>query len=267
MIDIHSHILFGVDDGARTIEDSIEIIGEAIKQGIDKIILTPHFEKNHTDKQSIYTNYELLKKATQEKGLKIELYLGSEIYLSSDNLELVEEKAFFTLADSRYILIEFDDQNVPGNIADICYEIKLLGYIPIIAHTERYISLYQDKDKLEDILNEGALFQINASSIIKEDSDSHTVAKFAQFLLKNKLASFVASDAHNTTSRGIHMLEAYNETRKLYGQSYTDDIFRHNQQKVIDNIPIEYPRYQSKEPSFRGLANKLFDAIRNKNKE
>lgn len=259
MIDIHSHILFDVDDGAKTIEDSIEIIKEAVKQGIDKIILTPHFEKKHLDKQKIISNYELLKKEAQKQGLEAKLYLGNEIYLASDNLELIEEKAFFTLADSHYILVEFDDQNIPDNIADICYEIKLLGFIPIIAHTERYINLYQDKSLLEDIIEEGALFQVNASSIIKEESGgSHTTSKFAHFLLKNKLASFVASDAHDIDYRGVHMLEAYNKTKQLCGQKYTDEIFTHNQQKIIDNIAIEYPRYQLQKSILLGLINHIF---------
>jgi len=255
MIDMHSHILFGVDDGAKTINDSLNIIKEEISKGVSHIILTPHYKKRHvgSDLEKVVENYKLLRMIVKEEKLNVELYLGNEVYLDFNYYETIWKNSFYTLADSDYILIEFSTVDIPKNIPEICYEANLKGYIPILAHVERYDILYDNKQLIKDIVNEGAHFQVNASTIInKESKESY---KFVNYLLKSELVSFVASDVHNMTTRGFYLDEAYKAVKQMCNEQYADKIFRLNQQNIIMNKYFDSPKLKSKN---KGLISKLF---------
>lgn len=242
MIDMHSHILFGVDDGAKTIYDSLELIKDGVKKGVSHIILTPHFKKrsNESSMDVVLNNFIFLKRAVSVAQLNVKLYLGNEVYLDSDYYDTIWNDSFNSLAGSNYVLIEFDPADTQENIPNICYELKLKGYIPVIAHVERYESIYDDRHLLSDILNEGAHLQINASSLInKESKESH---KFITYLLKNQLVSFVASDTHNLNSRSSHIDKAYNAVKKLYGHSYAEKILNLNQYNILENKYFDSPK-------------------------
>lgn len=246
MIDMHNHILFGVDDGPETIEESMELIREASNKGVSHIVFTPHFNKrnyslNH-DKVSV--NFQLLKEATNEERINIELYLGNEVYLDSFGYNSIIENGFNTLAGSKYLLVEFNEILPPSNIPEICYEIAIKGYIPIIAHAERYEILYNNLKLLGEILNEGAHLQINASSILNKENKKRN--KFAHYLLKNEIISFVASDVHNNTSRGFYLDEAYGEVCKICSKLYADKIFKLNQLNIINDKKLDSPKLQAK---------------------
>lgn len=251
---MHSHILFGVDDGACTIDDSIKLINEEIAKGVDQIILTPHFN-NHIkhDTNKIYSNYISLKNLVEQENLNVRLYLGNEIFLDSNFYEVLDSGEFYTLASSDYVLIEFSLIDLPDNIAEICYEIRLKGYIPVIAHVERYSNLYNNSELLKEILNEGALLQVNASTIINMESNESY--KFANYLLKHELISFVASDVHNIDSRAFYLDEAFKVVRKTCSEAYAEKIFKLNQQKIISNEYFDSPVIKSS----RGrILSKLF---------
>ena len=245
MIDIHSHILFGVDDGAKTINESMELIKEAISKGVTHLILTPHFNKrNYSLKQdNVFVNYQLLKEKTVLENLNIHLFLGNEVYLTG-SYSIISENGFYTLADSNYILIEFNEIIPPDNIPEICYEINVAGYIPIIAHAERYEIFHNNIKLLAEILNEGVHLQVNASSVIKKEDNKRN--KLAHFLLKNELISFVASDVHNTTNRKFYLDKAYKEVCK-HDACYGDKIFKQNQLNIIKNISFESPKPKLKQ--------------------
>lgn len=255
MIDMHNHILFGVDDGAKTIDDSLALINEEIKKGVNQIILTPHYASGHNDANviEINKNFKILKDYTSAENLAVTLHLGCEVYLDFDYYDTIWKSPIITLANSDYILIEFSMTNPPDNIPEICYEAGLKGYIPIIAHVERYDVLYDNNKLIRDILNEGAYFQVNASAIInKEDKESH---RFINFLLKNQLVSFVASDVHNQDSRAFYLDEAYSAVNKICSHSYAEKIFKENQENIIMNKYFDGPRF---EISRKGFISKLF---------
>ena len=241
MIDMHSHILFGVDDGAKNIDDSLKMIKVEIKNGVSHIILTPHFNKENSNisNETILENFKMLKLLASSEAPEVELYLGSEVYLDLNYDDIIWKGSFMTLADSDYMLIELSLVDMPRNIPEICYEVNLKGYIPILAHVERYENLYNNTKLISDILNEGAHFQVNSSAILnKEDKDAH---KFINYLLKHELISFVASDMHNLDSRGSSLNEAYKHVMKLCGDKYADKIFKLNQQFIINNIKLNAP--------------------------
>lgn len=255
MIDMHNHILFGVDDGAKTIDDSIKLINEEIKKGVSHIILTPHYNKNCVkfDENSIESNFNLLNDYVIKERLPVKLYLGNEVYFDSNFYEVLDKGNFKTLDSSDYLLIEFSLIDVPDNIAEICYETRLKGYIPIIAHVEKYINLYTNPDMLKEVLNEGALLQVNASSIV--GMESKEINKFVNYLLKHELISFAASDVHNMDSRGFYLDEAYNIVKKSHGDAYADRIFKINQQKILLNEYFDTPVLKS---SGGRILSKLF---------
>ena len=255
MIDIHSHILFGVDDGAQTINDSLLLIKEEINKGVSHIILTPHYIKKYDEsyKVNVLNNFKLLTEAAAAENLSVELFLGYEVYMDSDYYDIIWNDSFFTLAGSDYILIEFSIVDPPKNIPEMCYEAGLKGYIPIIAHVERYDILFNDNKLLKDILNEGAHLQVNASSVInKETKNSY---KFVNYLLKNELVSFVASDVHNTGSRGFYLDEAYKTIRKSCSATYAEKIFNINQNNIIMNKYFDSPKINDEK---KGFLSKLF---------
>ena len=249
MIDMHNHILFGIDDGAKTLDESMELIKEEVNKGVTHIIFTPHFNKRdyHLNQDKISVNFQKLKEASKQENLNIELYLGNEIYLDSRNYASIIDNGFYTLADSKYILVEFNEILPPENMPEIAYEITINGYIPIIAHAERYEILHKNTKLLSEILNEGAHLQVNASSVLNKENKRN---KFVHYLLKHELISFVASDVHNNTTRKFYLDEAYKTVSKQ-STSYAKKIFIQNQRSIIDNKNLDSPRMQFKKKLFK----------------
>ena len=254
MIDIHSHILFGVDDGANTLEESMELIKEEVTKGVTHIIFTPHFNKRnyHLNQDKSSVNFQILKEASKKENLNVHLYLGNEIYLDSIGYASILDNGFYTLAGSKYILVEFNEIIPPDNMPEICYEINMGGYVPIIAHVERYEILHNNTNLLSQLLNEGAHLQINASSVINKENKAKN--KFAHYILKNQLASFVASDVHHTLSRKFYLDKAYTAVTNIYSKEYADKIFKHNQLNIINNFLLDSPKFLSK----KSILSKFF---------
>lgn len=140
MIDIHSHIIFGVDDGPETIEESLSLIGEAYRQGVRYIVATSHRRKGmfETPEKVIMTNFLQLKAAVAEVYPEIRLCYGAELYYSKDILSKLEKKKVPTLNGSRYILLEFSMNTPWKEIQEAVNEVTLLGLTPVLAHIERY---------------------------------------------------------------------------------------------------------------------------------
>ncbi len=233
MIDIHTHLIANVDDGSKDVLKSAELVKEARQMGVTDIICTPHHTKSYftTSKQEIIENFNLLKDAC--KDVDVNLYLGQEIFYDRRlDINYIKENTF-TLADSNYILFEFDCVK-ETDISEVCYELKLKGYIPIVAHVERYTYLsYED---IEDIASTGALIQVNASSICEGVFGRYR--KIVTQLLNNKLVSFVASDIH--TYRKYEIDKAFEFVKKKYGEEYALEIFQTNAEKIINKTKQQW---------------------------
>lgn len=193
--DIHSHILYGIDDGSKTIEQSINILKKCEQEGISKMILTPHYientdyNKNNQEKNELFN---ILKEEAKKQNINIELYLGNEVYASDNIEELIQKKEIATLNNSRYMLIEFPLLNENLNDINIIYNLKLSNITPIIAHPERYE--YITIDKIIEYIKMGALIQINEGSLLNYYGKK--AKKIAKQLLKNRLVHFIGSDIH-----------------------------------------------------------------------
>lgn len=229
MIDIHTHILPGVDDGSPSLESSIEMIKQEINDGVESIILTPHVQ-SRVQKVDITLHQEIfesLKSEVLKQGLKINLYLGAEIHYRS---HLEPDYQTMSLAGSKYILVEFSPM-IETPIEDIVYDISRSGFIPIIAHIERY--QYLQFDDYYKIKNTGALLQMNASAILGLEKIVNK--KLVHKLLKEKLIDFVATDTHHPEKRPPNMKACYDLLKKSYDESYLNEIFYLNQKKILND--------------------------------
>lgn len=221
MIDIHNHALYGIDDGAKTLEDSIKMIDQAIEIGITDLFFTPHYNRVFKD-EDVVGKYQELVALYKDKPIK--LYLGRE-YKYND----LKPLKHFMMGASYYMLIEFSPMRKEP-IEEVCYNLKAKGIIPIVAHIERYH--YLTKADYEEI-KAVALFQVNSEAVIKKSSYRKDF-KIAKYLLKKGLVDFIASDAHNTTNRRNTMLEAYHYIEKKYSKQIADDLCMNNARKLIE---------------------------------
>jgi protein-tyrosine phosphatase len=227
MIDIHTHILPGVDDGSPTLETSIEMIKQEIMDGVKSIILTPHVQSRvqKVDLSEHQEVFETLKAEVLRQGLNIDLYLGAEIFYRS---HLDPDYQKMSLASSKYLLVEFSPM-IETPIEDIIYDISRSGFIPIVAHVERYQYLkFEDYYKIK---NSGALLQMNASAIL--GLEKNIKKGLVQKLLKAKLIDFVATDTHHPEKRPPNLKLCYELLKKSYDESYLNRIFYLNQLKII----------------------------------
>jgi protein-tyrosine phosphatase len=235
IVDIHCHILPGIDDGAKTMEQSINMLRQAYREGIRGIIATPHYHIGRTksDKALCEKVIDLLREEVDRLGMNMELYLGMEIYYYSEAMEMLKENKIQTMADSRYILIEYDPSTDYQRIKQGVRDAVSSGYYPIIAHVERYSCLVLDDSKCEELVDSGSLLQVNASSITGDYGKD--AMKFIKKLMKKELVSFVATDAHSDGRRCPKIAESFEYVRKKYGEDYAKLIYRDNPLSIINS--------------------------------
>lgn len=240
MLDIHSHILPGVDDGARNLNESFCLLSEMHRQGISDVIATPHFYPDSDSRESYFRRiipaYESFKKEYTEKlsaGEKLpNVYLGSEVLyfpgiLSSDHI------SDFTLNNSRYLLLELTDAAVDDKLFEELYILKNeRRIIPIIAHIERYHKAKKFKKLLKFIESEKIPAQVNASSFFVKG-----LAKPAEKLIKQNRAVFIATDAHSPEKRPPMMASALRVISKKFGERYKERLIR-NSERLLEEILI-----------------------------
>ena len=238
MIDIHSHIVFDVDDGPKTIEDSRALLEESYRQGVRTIISTSHRRKGmfETPEAKIEENFKQVQELAKEIADDLTVLYGAEIYYTSDILDKLEQGKISRLADSQYALIEFSMITPYKEIHTALSNVLRLGVTPVVAHIERYHCLENDEKKVRDLINMGCYTQINSSSVLKPKLFGDTykfMKKRAQFFLEKDLVHFVASDMHNLDPRPPYMQEAYQIISKKYGESHAEQLFRKNQELLL----------------------------------
>ena len=233
MIDIHTHLLFGVDDGPDTIEQSIEMLKRAKEQGIDAMILTPHYRHGMFayPNDKIEENFKLLKAPAKELG--IDLYLGTEHHVNSMIIEYIEKKRVHTLADTQYVLAEYKHDTPFDYIAKSVRDLLRNGYIPIIAHVERYMCLHEDIGRIGWLREVGAMIQVNANAIL--GMEGFRVKGFTKKLLKNRYVDFVGSDSHDLKKRANNMGKCRDYLYKKYDERYVDKILSKNAMEILQS--------------------------------
>jgi protein-tyrosine phosphatase len=239
--DIHTHILPEIDDGCKKFDESLLLLDSAIKNKVENIILTPHYDPGNLSfpaKKEIVRAIELLKEKAEDAGIKINIYPGAEVKVSQNITDILKTKKYLlTLCDNnKYILIEAPFFLLPANLDELIFEMKLMGLNPILAHPERNEQVRKNIKILNKIKEMGLLLQINNTSLINRNSHSY---KTAVALLKNDMVDFIASDCHFMKGRHSNFLDAYRILSKLVGTRKADLITMENPQKVISNMDFE----------------------------
>lgn len=229
MVDVHSHILPFVDDGSDSVEKSVNLVKNLVNDGVSKIILTPHYKRGiyETEREELLQKFDCFVLEVKNRGIDAQLYLGQEVFCDNKIYQTLEQKKVLTINNTNYLLIEFDYFNFT-DILDYAYNIMQMGYIPVIAHIERY--RYLDANTLIDLHHLGALIEVNASSVIGEYGKKFQKRVFAA--IKSGLVDFVTTDVH--FSRESSLLSAYNVVCKKFGKSVAEDLFINNS-KVFFN--------------------------------
>lgn len=240
MIDIHSHIIFDVDDGPKTLEDSRRLLEESYRQGVRTIISTSHRRKGmfETPEEKIAANFKQVQDLAKQVADDLTVLYGAEIYYTSDILQKLEEGIFPSLGDTKYVLIEFSMNTPYKDIHSALGNVIRLGMTPVVAHIERYHCLENDEDKVSELINMGCYMQVNSSNVLKPKlfGDRYKfMKKRVQFFLERDLVHFVASDMHNLDDRPPYMQKAYQIVAKKYGAERAEELFKTNQEILLSN--------------------------------
>ncbi len=236
MRDIHSHILYGIDDGARTLSESIKILDNLYRKGVTDIILTPHYIKSSKYNVNNREKFDLfLKLKTAYK--KINLYLGNEVYVDEDLVDLLKKGEVATLNNSNYLLMELPMNSKIKDLDSIIYDLMRNGIIPIIAHPERYTYVQEDISYIDSLIDMGVLFQGNYESLFGKYGKKSE--KTLKKLLKKNYISFLGSDVHRENHID-HTEEVYSKLYKIYkDRKKVKDLIDTNILKVINNEEIK----------------------------
>jgi len=228
--DIHIHLLCNTDDGPQTAEEMYKMVDAAYQQGTRLICVTPHFApsdfgNNSKDSEAAFamlTEY-------CEKYKDLSLFMGNELFCVGDELQWLKNGYCKTMNNTRYVLAEFPFMEKEKNIIRSLETLLGSGYVPIIAHAERYFNL--SIKQLFRLQENGVLVQINVPNNALKPSFKEKCR--VKKLLSNRLVDFVSTDAHNLTSRPPYMEEFYNTVSKKYGEEYANAVFCTNAEKLL----------------------------------
>ena len=237
--DIHCHILPGVDDGARDLEESIAMLKLAYRENIHKIILTPHQKPDRkcVSVSGIYKRIELLSEELSRFPIDIRLYLGGELLYSHELTGQLEEGILPTLAGSRYALVEYLPDENWSYIRDGLYHLSGNGYWPIVAHVERYAQVAAKPERVQELIDMGCRIQVNAGSLTGDWGFG--LKRIAARLIRDRLVHFVATDAHRGSGRRSPQMEKCALwLKKKVGDGYARELLHENAEAIFANEEI-----------------------------
>ena len=235
MKDLHSHLLFGIDDGSKDISESISLLKEAEKQGITELMITPHYieeSKYNCNNKKKKKRFDQLVQAVKDEGINIKLYLGNEVFINDNFIKLLKKKEITTLNNSKYILLEFPLGNMLYNTKDIIYELVVAGYVPVLAHPERYRIFQRHPDHIEEYLRMGVLLQGNYKSLFGKYGSQ--AKKTLIYFLKKHQITFLGSDCHHEKDFKIKKLKKKLKSI-VKSDNMIEDLLENNFNKVISN--------------------------------
>ena len=238
IVDMHCHILPGLDDGAKNEQETLEMLKIAYEEGIRVIIATPH----HHKKRGICTcrQYKEALEKTRKLAYEIDpgfrIIPGMEVYFDQDVINKLQNKNLQTMGNSQYLLVEFSPDAESVYIRQSMQQIEMEGYTPILAHVERYSSLLESIEDVKDLVDMGVYIQVNAGSITGDSG--RTVKRFTKQLLERHLVHFVGTDAHSSGRRRPKIKECAEYVSKKFGEDYAKDLFQRNGMRVIKNKTI-----------------------------
>lgn len=242
MIDIHSHILpcLTGDDGSRSDEMTIEMAKQLVNSGFNTVYATPHHIPGeiNADPKEIDNATKKINLLLNEEGIALSVLSANEIFIDEDITNKLLENKVLSMNKSGYVLIELPMNDIPMNFESIIFDLKLKGYMPIIAHPERNAKIKEDRNIIYRYLEMGAYAQLNLRSLSgKYGKQSRDIA---MWMLSNKYYQFIGSDGHNMTNKSMDVIEEINILKKSVDEDYFDDITCNNPTKITENFQLEY---------------------------
>lgn len=250
-IDMHCHLLPGVDDGAEDMETALGMAGIAQKDGISTIIATPHFWYGNYENsfEEVAIRVEGFNDVLSSRNIGVRLLPGQEVFFDRHTIEFYKSGTIKGLNASRYLLLELPIDRMPENIFESIYELHLLGAEIIIAHPERYMYIIEKPSTINSFIEEGCLFQINGGSLTGRNGGS--IRKTAQVLMEHNICNFIASDAHSSESRRPELGAAYSNIKEDLKA-----VLIGNCHKLIENAEIQRCEEKIKERSLFNFLKK-----------
>lgn len=232
MIDLHCHILPGIDDGPVHIEESIEMAEIASHDGITHIVATPHIKNILLPCKNIQKAVETLNTRLAEKDIPMQILQGADV---SAMLDISFLKGY-TINNTKYILVEFPHTYLPRNAKDILFRMMIGGYHPIITHPERNLSILANPGLLFELLDTGLLVQVTADSLTGYFGVD--IQECAFYLMKKGIVSFIASDAHSSHQRRPILSEGLKIAEKIIGRERAFNLVMSNPALVLEGNPV-----------------------------
>jgi protein-tyrosine phosphatase len=240
MIDLHSHFLYGVDDGAKNSDVTVQMLAQAEAVGISKLLATPHVNEMMSPviayqiKESFHSIFQLIRKAE----ITVQIKLAGEVNFISNEIDLNEYDWVVIGIKNKYVLVETPFQSIPERYSKILFDLRLKKIKPLLAHPERNLKLQNDPTPLIKWIAQGCLVQLDAGSVTGQFGKK--CQRFAQRLLQAKAVHIVGSDAHGPRGRNYHVLkDAYKEVETIVDNSYAQKIFENNPGKIWDGQKIK----------------------------
>ena len=249
MIDLHCHLLPGVDDGSKSMDISLKLANDAVRDGIDYALLTPHHMNgvylNH--KKAVIQQTQEFQVELDRHKIPLKVFPGQEVRINGDLLTaLDQDDILFADESGRYLMLEFPDDDVPSYTSNMIYELMQRGIIPVIVHPERNTMIMKQPNILYDLLRKGCLSQITAGSYV--GAFGRKVQKFSKQLIQAGQVYIFASDAHNLPNRKYEMRKAFHKLRREFGEDLTNEL-EENAKSIINGdfvLPHELQPIKSK---------------------
>lgn len=243
MIDIHSHILPAVDDGSVNLKQSKNMLKIAHEEGIQYIIATPHYGAGcvNPNQEELQKKLELVRKEAKKIDKNFRIELGNELFFSDDILVHLRKKKALTLAGTRYVLVEFATSETYEDLKVGLHRLLIQGYLPILAHVERYECLYENYEGIEYLINLGAYMQLNIISVLGKGREKQVA--FSRKLLDYGMIHFLGTDSHSDSGRAPMIKEAQAYLYKRYGVEVIDTLLYENAGRLLNNEYISIRSY------------------------
>ena len=238
-IDIHNHVLPGLDDGAQSLDQALFMLRQAVSQGMTGLIATSHFKPDRyiRERELYEQQFQLLEETAGKEFPGFRFYRGNEIFFYQDVIKELQTGVCHTLAGTDYVLVEFSPVQQYPYIRTAAELLGEEGYRPVIAHAERYNALEEDMDRVWELRDLGALIQVNAGAV--EKGGKRFGKTFIRRLLEEEAVHFLATDAHNETNWAFRLEPCLKNLRKWCSYSYIRRITWINQRKLLENQYIE----------------------------
>lgn len=251
MIDIHSHILFSVDDGAKDIEESINLIEQAIELGYTDVVCSSHYYIDLYENENYDRNFDILKSEIEKRGLNIKIHKGNEIRVTDEIFEKLD--GMNPLGNSKYILVEITNRTMYQACKNSLKKFIELGYKPVLAHIERYPNIKMSE--FLELYSMGVVFQMNVKT-------AETLTEKISYLLKNGYIKVVATDTHHLEYRNYKLQNYFNILKDLVGEKHFEELTTINPQKILENKEIDFNiEEENNDKQKNDVSNGIFKSI------